>query len=239
MTGADRYHLYLTACATGFRAGELASLTPASFDLGALPARVTLPARKGKNRRLAVQPLPADVAEALRDYLAGRPADLSVWPGCWSDRAADMLRPDLAAAGIPFRVEGPDGPLFADFHALRHTCITMLEQSGVTIKQAQVLARHSDPKLTIGRYSHATLAKLGDALGKLPPLTSPDAAPSSGLTPLSDLLPRRLVEALAWAGLAVLSGGLVAHGDAPLFGMPRDETGQKGTGQVDEGVAAA
>jgi integrase len=235
MTGADRFHLYLTACATGFRAGELASLTPASFDLGALPARVTLPARKGKNRRLAVQPLTPEVAEALRDYLAGRPADLPIWPGCWSDRAADMLRTDLATAGIPFRVEGPDGPLFADFHALRHTYITRLEQSGVTIKQAQALARHSDPRLTIGRYSHATLAELGAALGKLPPLTSPEAAPSSGLPPLLDALPRAAVEALAWATLAIL----LAPPLAPEIEIPRDGSGRKGREEVDKGADAA
>jgi integrase len=33
-TGPDRYHLYLLAAATGFRAGELASLQPEAFDLG-------------------------------------------------------------------------------------------------------------------------------------------------------------------------------------------------------------
>ena len=36
-----------------------------------------------------------------------------------------MLRGDLAAAGIPYTVEGPDGPLFADFHALRHSFIAL------------------------------------------------------------------------------------------------------------------
>ncbi len=33
MTGEDRFHLYFTACGTGFRAGSLTSLTPDSFDL--------------------------------------------------------------------------------------------------------------------------------------------------------------------------------------------------------------
>jgi integrase len=40
LTGTDRHFLYLTACGTSFRAGELASLTPASFDLAAKPVRV-------------------------------------------------------------------------------------------------------------------------------------------------------------------------------------------------------
>jgi hypothetical protein len=33
LTGPDRYHLYATACGTGFRALVLSSLTPESFDL--------------------------------------------------------------------------------------------------------------------------------------------------------------------------------------------------------------
>src|SRR5262249_2554456 len=33
LAGPDRFHLYATACGTGFRASALASLTPESFDL--------------------------------------------------------------------------------------------------------------------------------------------------------------------------------------------------------------
>jgi hypothetical protein len=44
---------------TGFRAAALASQTPESFDLGNAPT-VTLPARRSKNRKTKVQPLPAD-----------------------------------------------------------------------------------------------------------------------------------------------------------------------------------
>jgi hypothetical protein len=56
----------------------------------------------------------------LRGYLATLPADRAVWPGHWWRKAADMIRPDLEAASIPFVVDGPDGPLYADFHALIH-----------------------------------------------------------------------------------------------------------------------
>jgi len=35
-------------------------------------------------------------------------------------KGAGMLHLDLEAAGIPYAAEGPDGPLFADFHSLRH-----------------------------------------------------------------------------------------------------------------------
>lgn len=42
LAGRDRYHLYATACGTGFRASALASLTPESFDVNGEPATVTL-----------------------------------------------------------------------------------------------------------------------------------------------------------------------------------------------------
>ena len=106
---------------TGYRAGELAELTPEAFRLADDPPAVVLGADCTKNQRTALQPLPPDVAEALGGYLAGKPAGLPVWPGGWVDNAADMLRIDLDAAGIPYAVEGPDGPLYADFHGLRHS----------------------------------------------------------------------------------------------------------------------
>jgi integrase len=170
MAGPDRAILYSVACASGFRASELASLRPTAFDLdGDLPT-VTISAAEAKNGKTAVQPLPPDVAEALRGYLNGRPVDRPVWPGTWPKVAAEMLRLDLEAAGVPYVVEGPDGPLYADFHALRHSFIAMLDKSGATLKEAMQLARHSDPKLTMAVYGRAHLHDLGEAVRRLPPL---------------------------------------------------------------------
>ena len=168
LSGEDRFHLYLTAFSTGFRSSELATLTPESFALAGNPPTATLAAEFTKNRRPATQPLPPEVVAALRDFLSGRSAGTPVWAGTWSDRSADMLKVDLAAAGIPYEVEGPDGPLFADFHALRHSFITMLERAGISPKTAQVLARHSDVRLTLQRYTHKTLRDLGAAVESFP-----------------------------------------------------------------------
>src|SRR5262249_50709344 len=96
-------------------------------------------------------------APRLSQRKAGRP----LWSGTWADRSADMLKGDLAAAGIPYAVDGPHGLLYADFHALRHSFITLLERSGVSPKTAQELARHSDIRLTMQRYTHKTLHDLG------------------------------------------------------------------------------
>jgi hypothetical protein len=78
-----------------------------------------------------------------------------------------MLRVDLEAAGIPDEVAGPDGPRFADFHALRHTCLTLGGRAGIDLRTSQELAGHSTPTLT-GRYSHRRLHDLAGAVGKLP-----------------------------------------------------------------------
>jgi integrase len=163
----DRHALYLTACGTGFRSQELAELTPESFDLDAEPPTVTLGARDTKNKRPVPQPHPPAVAALLRDYLRDRRAAAPVWPGAWWRKGARMLLKDLKAVGIPYAVKGPDGPLYADFHSLRHTYITLLTRTGVGPKEAQSLARHSDIRLTMGRYTHADKKKLAEAVGKL------------------------------------------------------------------------
>ena len=169
LAGLDRAVLYTLACASGFRASELASLCPDDFDLVTVPATVTLSAGNAKNGKTAIQPLAPDVAEALSVYLAGCAAGQPVWRGTWPEKAAEMFSIDLAAAGISYSVEGPDwDPLFADFHSLRHSMISLLDKSGATLKEAMQLARHSDPKLTMAVYGRAQLHALGEAVGRMP-----------------------------------------------------------------------
>lgn len=170
MNGADRAILYGVACASGFRAGELASLCPSAFDLSADPPTVTLRAENAKNGRTAVKQVPLDVVEALSAYLAGRPADYPTWPGTWVEKAAEMFRLDLESAGIPYAIDGPAGPLCADFHSLRHSYVALLDHSGASLKQAMQLTQHSDPKLTMARYGRAQLHDLGEAVRRLPTL---------------------------------------------------------------------
>jgi integrase len=181
LSGPDRAVLYSVACASGFRADELASLHPSAFDLDGEPPTVTLAAEDAKNGQTAVQPLPPDVVSALRGYLAGRPEGQPVWPGRWHKKAAEMLRIDLESAGIPYAVEGPDGPLYADFHALRHSYIKLLDKSGATLKEAMQLARHSDPKLTMAVYGRAQLHDLGEAVRRLPALLGDDGEDRAAL----------------------------------------------------------
>jgi integrase len=181
LAGTDRVAIYLTALSTGFRLAEVAALTPERFLLDAAPPVVLLAEAETKNDRGAVQPLPAAAVGPLRDYLEGRPAGRPVWPGTWAGSAAQMLRRDLAEAGVEHRVEGPDGPLFVDFHGLRHSYVAMLKRAGVTLSQAMRLARHSDPRLTLKVYGREDLAELSEAVGRINPVAPPVApAPADG-----------------------------------------------------------
>lgn len=178
LAGPDRVMLYRVAVGTGFRAAELAALVPAFFDLDATPPAVVLPAELSKNRKGAVQPIPAGLAADLRTYLAGRPGKQPVWPGAWVRKAADMLRTDLDAAGVPVEVDGPEGIETRDFHALRAVYISNVIRAGADLKEAMTLARHSDPRLTASRYARTRLHDLGAVVDKLPTTTSPTSEPA-------------------------------------------------------------
>jgi hypothetical protein len=165
--------LYSLAAGTGFRASALAGLTAESFALDNEPPTVVLAARSAKNRKTQVQPLPPDLTQLLRDYLHDKAPGEPIWGGNWAQegKGAEMLRIDLEAAGIPYAVDGPNGPLFADFHALRHSYISALGRAGVELRTAQILAGHSIPVLT-ARYSHRRLHDLAHAVEMLPSFLS-------------------------------------------------------------------
>lgn len=214
LDGEARYHLYLLACSSGFRAGELHSLTPAHFRLQGDQPALILPARTDKAGRPVTQPLPPDVAAAFRLYLESRPRVKQVWPGSWTANAAFMLRHDLRAADIEPVVDSPEtGPLHCDFHALRHTYVSLLEAAGISLKQAMELARHRNPALTLKRYGRVRLEELADAVRTLPvPGVAPTVA-GENLHPLE-----RLLCLLAVVLGLDLVAPVVAPGEAPARG---------------------
>ena len=189
LDGATRAMSYRLAAMTGLRANELASLTSASFDLTAQTPTITLAARYSKRRREDVLPLHPDLVTRLRQWLSERerPQDgqrviLSLnrvadakperlFPGTWSDKAAEMFRIDLEAAGVGYVTDAG----IADFHSLRHTFVSNLAAGGVHPKLAQQLARHSTITLTMDRYSHVGLLDMTAALESLPTIAAPDS----------------------------------------------------------------
>jgi integrase len=167
LAGADRAILYTLALGTGFRADELATLTPDRFSLDADPPTVTVMACYAKNRTEAVQPIAAGLADQLRPWVAMKTLGRPVFDGM-TERTAEMLRVDLEAAGIDY--ETASG--VTDFHALRAAYVTNLVASGASVKTCQTLARHSTPTLTIGLYAKISLHDIKGAVENLPDLAS-------------------------------------------------------------------
>jgi integrase len=195
MAGPDRAMLYETALTTGLRWSELHALAVGDFDLESMDATVTLGGQHTKNHTEAVQPVPQRTAERLREHFTMALDDAPAFGMPRTKRGADMMRHDLEKARRLYLKEaGADreekrlrlkrmkvgflvfdaGLGRADFHSLRHTFITGLALSGVDVKTAMDLARHSDPKLTLARYSHTVLANKSDAVAKLPDLSGPE-----------------------------------------------------------------
>ena len=189
--GPDRAWLYRVALATGFRASELASLTPESFDLTADPPTIEVQAGFSKRRRHDVQPIPLTLASAIAPWLATLPPGKPVWKFKNHDTAL-MIRFDLEAAGVPYRTsEGA-----ADFHSLRSCYVTALVRSNVSVKVAQSLARHSTPVLTLNTYTHLGLFDQVAALEALPDLTAQSDHPVMQATG-TDPAPERISERAA------------------------------------------
>lgn len=197
--GPTRAMCYRLAAATGFRASELRSLTIDSFDLDAAPPTCMVEAAFSKRRRQDVQPLPDALVEPLRAWLSGFDPGERVFAGIAGDTAR-MLRSDLAAArsawlaaaekqpeAVREQMAASDFLLYrdrqghvADFHSLRVLYISRVVASGASVKEAQTLARHSTPVLTMNTYSRVSLhdvagavAGLGDLLTGQP--TCPEA----------------------------------------------------------------
>jgi len=191
ITGPERVMVYRVALGTGFRAKELRSLTPRSFNLDADPPTVTVQAAHSKRRRTDCQPIREDLADLLRPWLAGRRPDERVF-GNLPLKTVRMLQKDMKAGRAAWIAEATTDEErearqqsdflkyrnaageVVDFHALRHTYISSIVAGGASVKTAQELARHSSPALTIGRYAHTRLHDLRGALDSLPSLKPAD-----------------------------------------------------------------
>jgi integrase len=163
MTGPTRALLYRLACETGLRASELAALKESDFDLAG--RTVTLAAVHTKNKKGASLPLRVDTVERLRAFLAGKLPGAGVFNMPRIEHVSKIVKADLTAAGID---PADDGSGKLDFHSLRHSFASLLIQSGVDVKTAQNLLRHSTPGLTLQVYTHTLRGSEQAAVDRLP-----------------------------------------------------------------------
>ncbi len=229
MPADERSLLYRLAVESGLRSNELRSLTRSSFRFGRKMATVTVEAGSSKRRRRDELPLRPDTAALLQAHLASKHPGAVAFAMPRNEVIAKMLRADLAAARDEWLDEaqnaeeraererstylaaGDELGRVVDFHGLRHSFITALARSGVHPKVMQTLARHSDPKLTLGRYSHTELDEQHDAIGMLPSLSSPTSHEQRA-TGTTGAVSGENVWALCWAQMDSESNNLVHRG---------------------------
>lgn len=190
--GPERAVIYRLALETGFRANELATLTRASFRLDADKPVVVLEGKNAKNRRAFSMRLRAETVEILREHLRRKAPAALAFTMPPSTETAAMLREDIERARAAWIEEAPSpdarrereesdflavtdhAGAVVDFHALRVSFITNMARAGVSLQQAQRLARHCDPKLTASVYTKLGEQDDSDALDRLPSLVRPD-----------------------------------------------------------------
>ncbi len=168
---------------TGLRLNELRSLNLAQCHLDADVPFLELRPEHEKSRRGAKIPLYGELLEQVECYLSERRARL-VGPHSGSNvvnfaavtaiesekafplaaMAIVAFNTDLAYAGV----DKGDNTAVADIHGLRHCFATRLAKAGVPVHTAMKLLRHTDPKMTLGIYTHAGLQDMADALASLP-----------------------------------------------------------------------
>lgn len=162
LSSLQRAMLYRIASLTGFRASELASLTPESFNWEADPPYVQVESKKAKNRKLVPIPILNDLDFHCGHWIRSQKPGSPLFPGSWAKRrhAATMLRSDLKRAGIEF--ETKDGRF--DFHALRAQFVTSLIQKNLNPAIVQRMARLSSLNLLTKHYTKLNLKSLKDAV---------------------------------------------------------------------------
>lgn len=154
--------VYLTVVLTGLRRNELRQLQWGDVRLDDPSPYLALRAATTKAKRADTIPIPPQLADALRKH---RPKK---WEpiGSVFDRIprSERFQSDLVKAEVKALQDGRK----LDLHALRTTYGTMLAASGVNIRTAMELMRHTDIRLTTKTYTDVRLLDTAGAANRLP-----------------------------------------------------------------------
>ena len=194
MPGAERALLYRLAVETGFRRGELASLTADSFELDGADPGVTVSAKAAKARRSRRAPLRAELASQIREHLKGKMPGVAVFRVPPHEHSAKMIKADLESARTKWLDTAPstvvreerektnflryedDGGRFLDFHALRHTRgVWLFEHYKAHPREVQELMGVSSLAL-VDRYTRSFRLTDAGMVERGPDLSAPPEA---------------------------------------------------------------
>lgn len=164
----------MIAAFTGLRRNEVSQLIWGDVDLDSPEPAIVVrgsTAKNGKSKRI---PLTAELEQWLQD---ARPADWKPTQPVLTykiPRTNQGWSSDIEAAGLVYT---DDLGRSLHFHALRRYQITFMARHGISMRMAQSLARHSDPKLTANVYTDVSQLDEFNAVRKLPPLFGSEKRP--------------------------------------------------------------
>ena len=197
---SDWRPLFRTLGATGIRWSELAALRwgDLRLDGSETSLRVRRAYVKGtfkppKSRHgLRTIPLDASLARELRKVLAeakfNEDGDLVFCAGNGAPLRQENVRRRVLAVAA-----GEAGVPWIGFHAFRHTCASMLFESGRNIVQVQQWLGHHSPGFTLDTYVHLLDAGVGGALDLDSELVESDSKASSATSAGDETKPAAVV----------------------------------------------
>jgi integrase len=170
--------MYALAAMTGLRAGEILGLRLEDVDFERQTLRVAQTLWCGQVQSAKtpgsedVLPLPGPLATILHEHLRkwkGNPGQLLFVnqhgrPFVAEKVVARHLGPLLAKLNIPH----------GGFHAFRHGHSSLLIDGGASVKVAQEQLRHTDPRMTLDRYTHVIGDTRRAAVEKLASILDPN-----------------------------------------------------------------
>jgi integrase len=176
-------HLFDVALGSGLRLGEVRALRWCSIDRARHLLRIEQAYSRNQLKRPKSEagirsiPIFPSVKTAL-DALAARALERGTYappelifqterggPLHPSNLNRRVWQPALRAAELA----DPEGKPLYRFHDLRHTCISRLVAAGADIKLVQTIAGHSNPLITLKRYSHLLDQRLTHAASQYDP----------------------------------------------------------------------
>lgn len=159
---------YLLSLYAGIRQKEMSLMRWGDIDF--MRKELIIRPEIEKAGRGATLPLPETLINALADaYRRIRPGPKTPLVTL-ARRPAERLAATLGRAGVPYRDEADR---VADFHALRHTCLTWINDAGCDPRTLQAVARHASPSTTLGIYVHPERSRMREAMDRLPDLDAP------------------------------------------------------------------
>ena len=150
MSGAERQWSTGRALETGLRQNELRTLTRGCVDLSALA--ITVRAGYSKRRREDVQPIRADLATALKEFVGHKAPAARVFNMPNRTKMSRAFRADLAAAKIARRLTQRAGTSIFTGRGTRS--LPVWRRAACIRKPRRCRARHSTITLTMDRYTH-------------------------------------------------------------------------------------